>query len=417
MIDAGSLEYAHARLCARFGDRPDELVWRRIETIREFDAHARGRAGVAARRLDREDRAGRERCTRSELAMRAHWRERVAEIAAWMPAAWRAAIEWCALLVDLPVLQHLARGGAAPRWLARRSAACGIGRRSRAPRAGSARRCSRAAGVDPDRIAAIWRAEWDRRLPDRRRTHGRCCARPSRLLAEHRDGVPRSAGSRRLGAAARAARPSVAALPPRDARSGRGVHLPRALRAGLRAPARRDPAPRRISAAAARRMIRPQPARWFELLVARDDATLALEALARTGAVELEARPTAVLPAGARRHPSAAASSSRSCRCATTPTGRPIAARPSAFPEPPATTLERCLARIRAWAADAEPVIQQLQRGEAERAELAALAPRARRDGRVERRLRADGRCRSAGARRGCSCFRPTPSPRSRRAC
>ena len=44
-------------------------------------------------------------------------------------------------------------------------------------------------------------------------------------------------------------------------------------------------------------MIRPRPARWFELLVARDDATLALEALARTGAVELEARPTAVLPA------------------------------------------------------------------------------------------------------------------------
>ena len=44
-------------------------------------------------------------------------------------------------------------------------------------------------------------------------------------------------------------------------------------------------------------MIRPRPARWFELLVARDDATLALEALAGTGAVELEARPTAVLPA------------------------------------------------------------------------------------------------------------------------
>ncbi len=63
-------------------------------------------------------------------------------------------------------------------------------------------------------------------------------------------------------------------------------------------------------------------------------------------------------------------SSSRSCRCATAPTGRPIACQASAFPEPPGATLERCLARIRAWAADAEPVIQQLQRGESERAEL-----------------------------------------------
>ena len=42
-------------------------------------------------------------------------------------------------------------------------------------------------------------------------------------------------------------------------------------------------------------MIRPRPARWFELLVARDDTTRALEALAATGAVELEAR-TAALP-------------------------------------------------------------------------------------------------------------------------
>jgi hypothetical protein len=36
-------------------------------------------------------------------------------------------------------------------------------------------------------------------------------------------------------------------------------------------------------------MIRPKPARWFEILAARDDATLVLEALATTGAVELEA--------------------------------------------------------------------------------------------------------------------------------
>ena len=117
-------------------------------------------------------------------------------------------------------------------------------------------------------------------------------------------------------------------------------------------------------------MIRPQPARWFELLVARDDATLALEALARTGAVELEARPTAVLPAAlADIRPLLQQFAELSLRYhAYWPTDR---CQASAFPEPPGTTLERCLARIRAWAADAEPVIQQLQRGESERAELA----------------------------------------------
>jgi V/A-type H+-transporting ATPase subunit I len=56
----------------------------------------------------------------------------------------------------------------------------------------------------------------------------------------------------------------------------------------------------------------------------------------------------------------------------------------SAFPEPPSVTLERSLSRLRAWVVDAEPVISQLQRGDAERADLmlwrrvlAALGPSA----------------------------------------
>jgi V/A-type H+-transporting ATPase subunit I len=116
-------------------------------------------------------------------------------------------------------------------------------------------------------------------------------------------------------------------------------------------------------------MIRPRPARWFELLVARDDATLALEALAGTRAVELEARPTAVLPAAlADIRPLLQQFAEFSVRYhAYWPTDGCVA---SVFPEPPAKTLERCLAHIRAWAQDAEPVIQQLQRGESERAEL-----------------------------------------------
>ena len=116
-------------------------------------------------------------------------------------------------------------------------------------------------------------------------------------------------------------------------------------------------------------MIRPKPARWFEILAARDDATLALEALAATGAVELEARASAVLPAAlADLRPQLSEFADLSSRYR--PYWPHTTAKASAFPEPPAVTLKRSLEHLRAWAVDAEPVIQQLQRGEAERAEL-----------------------------------------------
>jgi V/A-type H+-transporting ATPase subunit I len=117
-------------------------------------------------------------------------------------------------------------------------------------------------------------------------------------------------------------------------------------------------------------MLRPRPARWFEVLAARDDATLALEALARTGHVELEARGSASLPAvlgdvmpllaqygelAARYQPYWPASSG---------------CQPSPFPEAPVATLQRCLATIRAWATEAEPLIQSLQRMETEQEAL-----------------------------------------------
>ena len=117
-------------------------------------------------------------------------------------------------------------------------------------------------------------------------------------------------------------------------------------------------------------MLRPRATRWFEILAARDDATLVLEALARTGAVELEAGSGAPLPADpAEMTPLLGAFSDLSARYrAYWP--EPRLCRPSAFPEAPVPTLQRCLAAIRAWALEAEPVIRALQRDEAERAEL-----------------------------------------------
>ena len=117
-------------------------------------------------------------------------------------------------------------------------------------------------------------------------------------------------------------------------------------------------------------MLRPRPARWFEILAARDDATLVLEALARTGAVELEARSNQELPELLRDTLPLLGQYAELVARYRAYWPAPETCRPSAFPEPPVTTLQRCLAALREWAQHSEPVIQALQRCEVEKGEL-----------------------------------------------
>ncbi|HTO90806.1 MAG TPA: hypothetical protein VMJ70_06700 [Candidatus Sulfotelmatobacter sp.] len=119
-------------------------------------------------------------------------------------------------------------------------------------------------------------------------------------------------------------------------------------------------------------MIRPEPARWFEILVARDDAFIALEALAGTGAVEIEWR----------RAETAAGATAR-----VNPLLRDygnLARRYRAYwPAPhlrasarvaPADALAAAIDRIHAWAAEAKPGIERLQAVETELAQLDTVA-------------------------------------------
>jgi hypothetical protein len=164
----GSLEYAQARLSARFGARPDELAWRRIEHLRDLaalidaartSAFARWITGIGPTSPPHE----------IERELRTRFREQVMEVAAWMPEAWQSSVAWCATLADLPVVSYLARGGAALSWmgddpvtrdLTEREAA-GFGA---APVGGALAPLS-AAWTEPERLARLWRAEWRRRLP------------------------------------------------------------------------------------------------------------------------------------------------------------------------------------------------------------------------------------------------------------
>ena len=185
---AGSLEYAHARLSARYGDRPDELLWRRIAHVRALPALL---DAVRASALSLWMRGIGSHSTPHEIerVLRGHWRELVAEVTAWMPEEWQPAVRWCGVLVDLPLMQHLARGGAVPAWmhddpvyndLAERESG-GFG----ATPADKALAPLAAAWTDPDRIGTLWLAEWRRRIPESQRAGNATMDEVRRALDAH----------------------------------------------------------------------------------------------------------------------------------------------------------------------------------------------------------------------------------------
>lgn len=175
MIAAGSLEYSHARIWARFGQRPGEGLWRRIETTRDLAAVLElARASALACWVEGIGPAA--GAHGIEQSLRRHWRERVAELATWMPLAWAAAIEWCAVLADLPAFQHLARAGAPLPWMAADArlrvlldgavgADGGSSGKGEPSEAQAMRAVLAGARADPQGLLRLWRAEWRHRLP------------------------------------------------------------------------------------------------------------------------------------------------------------------------------------------------------------------------------------------------------------
>ena len=119
-------------------------------------------------------------------------------------------------------------------------------------------------------------------------------------------------------------------------------------------------------------MIRPEAARWFEILVARDDAFVALEALAMTGTVEIEWRrgtPQQEDAAQVNRLLREYGVLSRRYR-AYWPAARLRATTRVA----PADALAGAIATIDAWSGEADPVIARLQDAETEIAQLDTVA-------------------------------------------
>ncbi|HSC99145.1 MAG TPA: hypothetical protein VLI21_09595 [Casimicrobiaceae bacterium] len=185
MKRSGDLEYACARVAARFGERPAEGAWRTIAIVRGFAAFLdaagtppfrRWLSGITADAGPHD----------IEAALRARWRALVDELCGWMPEQWHAAIAWAGALTELPCVQHLARGAEAPSWMAddpvfaevSRNALQAVRRGALAPLA--------AAWTSPDGFMRAWVDEWWRRAPPNRRTDSGPLADCARLLIAHR---------------------------------------------------------------------------------------------------------------------------------------------------------------------------------------------------------------------------------------
>ena len=185
MTISGDLAYAYARLSARFGERPDEAAWRSIEAIRELPSlleTARARTfkhwleGIATN-IDAHG---------IEAAMRTRGRAIVFEVARWMPSPWQPAVEWAGVIPELPVIEHLARGGEISPWMredrlyrplceeaARRPTAGPL-----APLAGGWQRS--------DGLFPAWCKEWLRRMPRNAFATSALLGEFTRILASHR---------------------------------------------------------------------------------------------------------------------------------------------------------------------------------------------------------------------------------------
>jgi hypothetical protein len=168
VIDAGSLELAQARVLARHGERLGAADWRRVEAMRDWGP-ALELARTTALRPWLEGITVDSGVAQIEGALRRHWRNVVAEAAAWMPASWQAAVRWCAWLPDLPLLQHLARGGEPPPWMHaddawRALAAAAPTSRAAVLAAGPAGALA-SAWTAPHDAGRAWLVEWRNRWP------------------------------------------------------------------------------------------------------------------------------------------------------------------------------------------------------------------------------------------------------------
>jgi len=108
--------YGLARMHARLAARPGLEARRRLIEIADF-GHFLQAASRAGFKLWLHHLAPGSGAHPVELAIRMGFRDRLAEIGRWLPKKWLEPLQWLALVPDLPALDRLLAGQAAPAWL------------------------------------------------------------------------------------------------------------------------------------------------------------------------------------------------------------------------------------------------------------------------------------------------------------
>lgn len=178
MISGLSFDYAHARVAARIGRRPDEGTWNLLHTARDIAALLElARAGTAGPLV--HGVAWPATLAEVESALRQVLRARIREVAGWSPGPWQAAILWTLHLIDLPALVCLLDDAPEPSWIAGDGQLAAWVEAKRARRLGTALRSSALApiasaleqGAGANRagplhpVLASWQRAWRNRWP------------------------------------------------------------------------------------------------------------------------------------------------------------------------------------------------------------------------------------------------------------
>lgn len=151
MMIPGSIEYAQVRLQSRYAARAGPSAWHAMEHARELPALIELARGSGFDRVVAQlpMPLG---LHELDCAVRKQWRERVDEVAGWMPVDWQAALRWCALIVALPFIQYRAQGGIPYGWMQGDPSFADL-----SAQAGT--------WADPQAVASGWYRAWRRRMP------------------------------------------------------------------------------------------------------------------------------------------------------------------------------------------------------------------------------------------------------------
>jgi len=109
--------FMQARIQARHGQRLGSDQWRQLESCREPGRYLQLLQQGSLRWASREMSAG-DTVQAWERILRRQWHAYLDEVSGWAPAAWGPFLAWLHRLPELPVLHHLARGGAILPWMA-----------------------------------------------------------------------------------------------------------------------------------------------------------------------------------------------------------------------------------------------------------------------------------------------------------